>query len=313
MLLVAVVISGYSTTTVNSQFGSRAAALNAAAANGVDLGGVALGRDSMIIQPVAIPTAPLPNRMPIRYTVAKGDTLDSVAETFGVTLREITWSNPGLHLPLKTGLALEIPPVAGVVVTIKRFDTLTNLATRYGVDPSTILGFNDLRDSSLMPGTRLVIPIDPEVGPNLSTGLPADPLHPEAFACPIPGAKIIQKFGPTSFALEPPYGGYLHFHTGIDLLADYGTPIDAAAGGMVTAVGYAGDFGIRVQITDSYGLVEIYAHMEAVSVAIGEPVQQGQKVGLVGSTGLSIGSHLHFQLEIGGVPADPGQPIGCVV
>jgi murein DD-endopeptidase MepM/ murein hydrolase activator NlpD len=76
-------------------------------------------------------------------------------------------------------------------------------------------------------------------------------------------------------------------------------------------VGPALDFGIRVEVTDTYGLVEIYAHMSSVSVAMGQLVQQGGKVGLVGSTGLSIGSHLHLQFEIGGVPTDPMPLIGC--
>ena len=157
----------------------------------------------------------------------------------------------------------------------------------------------------------LVIPVDPGVGPNLPSGVPADPIKPAQLICPIPGAQIIQKFGPTSFQLEPAYGGYLHFHLGVDIIATYGTPIVAAAGGTVTAVGPADYFGIRVEVTDSYGLVEIYAHMSEVSVAIGQLVEQGDKVGLVGSTGLSIGSHLHFQLEVGGVPSDPMPLLGC--
>ena len=145
----------------------------------------------------------------------------------------------------------------------------------------------------------IVIPVDPQTGPNLITGVPADPADPGALFCPIQGAKIIQKFGPTSFALEPPSGGYLHFHSGVDLLAEFGTPIVAAAGGKVTAAGYADYFGLRVAITDSYGLVEIYAHMSDESVRVGDWIQQGQKLGLVGSTGLSVGSHLHLQLEVG--------------
>jgi murein DD-endopeptidase MepM/ murein hydrolase activator NlpD len=157
----------------------------------------------------------------------------------------------------------------------------------------------------------LVIPVDPAQGPNLRNGAPADPANPGQFLCPIPGAKIIQQFGPTSFAVEPSYGGYLHFHTGIDLLAETGTPIVAAAGGRVTASGYADYYGIRVEVTDSFGLVEVYAHMSQVAISIGQDVQQGQKIGYVGSTGLSVGSHLHFQLGVGGVPTAPGALIGC--
>jgi murein DD-endopeptidase MepM/ murein hydrolase activator NlpD len=312
ILLMATAISGYGAVDFGMPAASRAAALSARAAeDGSHVGDVAMGRDNTIIQPVSIPTQPLPNRTPIRYLVKDGDTLDGIAQSFGVTVREITWSNPGLRLPLKTGLALELPPLPGVVVVVKKGDTPESLAAQYGVDETTILGFNHLKPAELTPGAVLVIPVDLSIGPNLPTGLPADPMHPGALQCPIAGAEIIQKFGPTNFALEPPYGGYLHFHSGVDLLADYGTPIDAAAGGRVTAVGYADYFGLRVEVVDSYGLVEIYAHMEDTSVTLGQAVQQGQRVGLVGSTGLSIGSHLHLQLEVGGVPTDPLPLVGC--
>jgi len=90
-------------------------------------------------------------------------------------------------------------------------------------------------------------------------------------------AKIIQPFGPTAFAVEPSYGGYLHFHTGIDLLAEYGTPIVAAAGGKVTATGYADYYGIRVEVTDSFGLVEVYAHMSGSAVAVGRKFSRAKR------------------------------------
>jgi murein DD-endopeptidase MepM/ murein hydrolase activator NlpD len=212
---------------------------------------------------------------------------------------------------LKAGQVLKLPPVPGVVVVVRAGDSPASLAARYGVDETTILGFNRIRAPQLTPGLILVIPVDPQIGPNVSSGVPADPFAPGELRCPIPGAPIIQKFGPTSFSLEPSYAGYLHFHAGVDLLADYGAPILAAAGGKVTATGNADYFGIRVEITDSYGLVEIYAHMSDVSVTVGQPIQQGQKVGHVGSTGLSIGSHLHMQLEVGGVPTDPLPLVGC--
>src|SRR5258708_35876731 len=98
---------------------------------------------------------------------------------------------------------------------------------------------------------------------------------------------MVPGFGPTSFAGEPSYGGYLHFHTGVDLLAGYGTPIVAAAGGRGTAAGPADYFGIRVEVTDSFGLKEIYAHMSQVSVAVWQEGQQGEPIGSVGSPKLS--------------------------
>jgi LysM repeat protein len=312
VLAIAGTMSGY--TAIDRSFSPRfpAAAVTAAAADeGHAVGDVSLGRDSIIIKPLSIPTSPLASHAPILHTVVQGDTLESIGGQFNLPWRDIVWSNPGLRVPLTVGRRIKLPPVPGVVVTVRSGDTPASLAAANGVDVSTLLGFNRIRGPQLTPGSVLVIPVDPAQGPNLSTGVPADPVDPGQFLCPIAGAKIIQPFGPTSFALEPSFGGYLHFHTGVDLLAEYGTPIVASAGGRVTAAGPADYFGIRVEVTDSFGLVEIYAHMSAVAVAVGQEVQQGEKVGYVGSTGLSIGAHLHLQLEIGGMPTAPGPLIGC--
>lgn len=314
VLLTAIAMSGYSAIDHGSPFslGARPAVAKATVAdNAGGAGDVSMGRDGTIIKPVSIPTAALPNRKPILYTLKVDDTLDSVAAAFKLPLRDVTWSNPGLRLPLKAGQVLRLPPVPGVVIVAKSGDSPASLASFYGVDSTTIIGFNHINGPLVTPGSTLVIPVDPTQGPNLSTGLPADPIAPGQLLCPVAGSHVIQKFGPTSFAVEPSYGGYEHFHTGVDLIAEFGTPIVAAAGGKVTAVGFSGAFGLRVEITDSYGLVEIYAHMQEVTVDVGKPVQQGEKIGAVGSTGLSIGSHLHLQLEIGGVPTSPTPLVGC--
>ena len=311
VLAVALAISGYTVIDRNFLPAFHATGVTSAAASEGAVGDVSLGRDSVIIKPISIPTTPLVSRAPIVHVVAQGDTLESIAARYNLRWRDVVWSNPGLRLPLTVGRPLKLPPVPGVVVVVKRGDTPASLATTYGVDVSTLLGFNRIRGPQLTAGSTLVIPVDPAQGPNLSTGVPADPADPGQFLCPIAKAPIIQLFGPTSFAIEPSFGGYLHFHTGLDLLAGYGTPIVAAAGGKVTAAGPADYFGIRVEVTDSFGLVEIYAHMSQADVALGQQVQQGAKVGEVGSTGLSIGPHLHFQVEVGGVPTDPGRLIGC--
>jgi lysostaphin len=305
-------MSGYAAIDRNIFSNLNPAAVTAVAADGgLAVGDVSLGRESVVIKPLSIPTSALVNRVPIVHVVVEGDTLESIGQQFNLPWREIVWSNPGLRMPLKVGRAIKLPPVQGVVVVVRTGDTPASLAASYGADETTVLGFNGLRGPRLTPGSVLVIPVDPAQGPNLSTGVLADPREPGQFLCPIPGAQIIQQFGPTSFAIELPFGGYPHFHTGVDLLAGYGTPIVAAAGGKVTAAGDAPYFGTRVEVTDSFGLVEIYAHMEQVNVAVGQEVQQGKTIGLVGSTGLSIGAHLHFQLEVGGMPTAPGPLIGC--
>jgi len=311
VLATAGAISSYSAMDRSFLPTFHAGAVTAIAAQGVAVGDLSLGGDSVIIKPLSIPTSALLSRAPIVHIIGREDSLESIGQQFHLSWREVLWSNPGLRMPLTVGRPIKLPPVPGVVVVVRSGDTPTSLATKYGVDQTILLGFNGLRGPQLTPGSVLVIPVDPAQGPNLSTGVSADPVEPGQFLCPIAGAKIIQQFGPTSFAVEPSFGGYLHFHTGLDLLAGYGTPIVAAAGGKVTAVGDADYFGTRVEVTDSFGLVEVYAHMSLANVALGQEVQQGKTVGFVGSTGLSLGSHLHFQLQVGGMPTAPGPLIGC--
>jgi LysM repeat protein len=312
VLTIAVAMSGYAAIDRSFFPSFHNAVVTAAAADGgIAVGDLSLGRDSVIIKPISVPTTPLVSRVPIVHIVVPDDTLESIGKQFNLSWREVLWSNPGLRMPLTVGRAIKVPPVPGVVVVVRTGDTPASLANKYGVDVTTLLGFNGLRGPELTAGSALVIPVDPAQGPNLSTGVPADPVEPGQFLCPIPGARIIQQFGPTSFAVEPPFGGYQHFHTGVDLLAGYGTPIVAAAGGRVTAAGNADYFGTRVEVTDSFGLVEVYAHMSLVNVALGQEVQQGKTIGFVGSTGLSVGAHLHFQLEVGGLPTAPGPLNGC--
>src|SRR5713101_4477865 len=239
-----------------------------AADEGLAAGDLSLGRESIIIKPLSIPISPLVSRAPIVHFVVGGDTLESIGQQFNLTWREVVWSNPGLRMPLTVGRPIKLPPVPGVVVVVRSGDTPASLATKYGVDQTILLGFNGLRGPQLTPGSVLVIPVDPAQGPNLSTGAAADPVEPGQFLCSIAGARIIQQFGPTSFDVEPPFGGYLHFHTGLDMPAGSGTPSVAAAGGRVTAAGNADYFGTRVEVTDTFGLVEVYAHTSLLNVPV---------------------------------------------
>src|SRR5215472_1820119 len=117
---------------------SRLGPVNAEAvvvAEGGDYGDVSLGRYSTIIKPVSIPTAAPISHIPLVYTVKAGDSLQSVADKFNVTVSEIRWSNTSLYssTTISTGDLLLIPPVHGVVVTAKSSDTLSTLGTKYSV------------------------------------------------------------------------------------------------------------------------------------------------------------------------------------
>ncbi|MGH7722941.1 MAG: M23 family metallopeptidase [Candidatus Dormibacteria bacterium] len=125
-------------------------------------------------------------------------------------------------------------------------------------------------------------------------------------AWPAHGARIVQLFGPSSYPFEPAFGGYPHFHTGIDLAGPMGSPILAAADGVVAAadvstVGY----GNHIIIAHAGGLLTLYGHLEAMMVKVGDVVKAGQLIGLLGSTGNSTGPHCHFEVRISGQPVDP--------
>jgi len=98
---------------------------------------------------------------------------------------------------------------------------------------------------------------------------------------------------------------YSRLHAGIDFGARWGTPIVAAADGQVVGAGYAGGYGRQVRIAHAGGIVTSYSHMSAIATASGTPVRQGQVIGYVGSSGLSTGPHLHFEVRISGQPVNP--------
>ena len=126
------------------------------------------------------------------------------------------------------------------------------------------------------------------------------------FIWPEPQAHISQPFGPSSFWFEPPYGGYPHFHTGIDLVEPFGSPVYAADDGVVALVGSSSSgYGNFVVIAHSGGLDTLYGHLSTALVKLGDRVTQGQPVGLEGSSGNSTGAHLHFELRINQRPVDP--------
>src|SRR5690348_4862089 len=147
-------------TTLTARLGPvNAQALSVDGSGGY--GDVSMGRYSTIIKPVSIPTAAPVNHKPFTYTVAAGENLATIAAKYHVTVSEIRWSNPSnLYSSdsVATGDTLLIPPVDGVVVVTRSSDTVTGLATKYGVDPQAIIDFNRLRTTTLREGTTLVIP-----------------------------------------------------------------------------------------------------------------------------------------------------------
>jgi murein DD-endopeptidase MepM/ murein hydrolase activator NlpD len=119
-------------------------------------------------------------------------------------------------------------------------------------------------------------------------------------ARPVPGP-IVSGFGPR-------YHPILHYnrmHTGADLSAGSGTPIHACRGGVVVIAGAQGGYGNAVVIDDGGGMGTLYAHQSRLAVSAGDTVKAGDVIGYVGSTGMSTGPHLHFEVRLSGNPVDP--------
>ena len=126
------------------------------------------------------------------------------------------------------------------------------------------------------------------------------------FIWPEPQAQISQGFGPSTFWFEPAYGQYPHFHTGIDMVEPFGSPVYAADDGVIALVGSSSSgYGNYVVIAHSGGWDTLYGHLSTALVKVGQAVTQGQTIGLEGSSGNSTGPHLHFELRINQKPVDP--------
>ena len=102
-----------------------------------------------------------------------------------------------------------------------------------------------------------------------------------------------------------PILGYRRMHAGLDLAASYGSPIVAAADGRVTSAGWAGGYGNMVRIAHVDQIQTMYGHMSRIVATAGSFVKQGQVIGYVGSTGLSTGPHLHYEVLKNGRPVNP--------
>lgn len=106
--------------------------------------------------------------------------------------------------------------------------------------------------------------------------------------------------------------GFSGHHTGVDLMAPYGSPIRAAAGGTVAYAGWYLAYGNIVDIQHADGVITRYAHMSAFApdIARGAPVSAGGIIGQVGATGRAHGAHVHFEVRINGHPVDPKPYLG---
>jgi murein DD-endopeptidase MepM/ murein hydrolase activator NlpD len=128
------------------------------------------------------------------------------------------------------------------------------------------------------------------------------------------GTKPSRLVRPVAGAIASGFGERVHpilgtsrMHNGVDMNAAQSDPIKAAASGKVILSGVKGGFGNTVMIDHGGGMVTLYAHQSKLGVSVGQKVEAGQTIGYIGSTGLSTGPHLHFEVRINGSPRNPAK------
>lgn len=232
------------------------------------------------------------------YVVREGDTLSGIAQMFGVSVNTVMWANnitsaKGIH----KDQTLVILPISGVKYVVKKGDSLKSIASKYKADVDEIIAFNDLSsNTSLVAGTEIIIPN-------------AEPVS-------APASKVIAKTGTkgasayvdtTGYFMRPIKAGRrsqgIHGRNGVDLADKIGTPIYAAAAGTVLVSktgGWNGGYGNYIVIAHGNGTQTLYAHNSQNFVVPGQTVEKGENIALMGSTGNSTGSHVHFEIRGGG-------------
>lgn len=257
--------------------------------------------DGTLYKPVAVDTTVQSASGLLRqYKVQAGDTLTGIASRFGVSMMTLWWANNITSKDsLKVGQTLVIPPVSGLVYTVKVGDTLDSVATANKIDAIEIMDANGLTDTNLIVGQVLVLP--GAKGEPIPTPKPTR--RPSSSSG---GSGVAPTYNGGSWRWPVSGGGnyisqYFHYgHYGIDIAASYGSPVLAALAGTVVYAGWANTgCGYTVILRNSSSIYTMYCHNSAVLVSRGQSVSRGQQIARIGSSGRATGPHLHFAVSIG--------------
>ena len=246
--------------------------------------------------------------VPLVKTIQQGDTLWEIARVHDLEVAALRAAN-GLEAgaSLRPGDQLSVPghfspdahdlgAAAAQEVTVREGDTLSGLASRYDTSVSALISANSLLDSRIFEGQRLRI-------------IPGDELAP-AGASPRPAAEASSLLWPLQGTVTSRFGyrelrvNGSNFHNALDIDGVTGDPVRAAATGTVAYSGWRGSYGYLVVVRAGNAEYR-YAHNSELLVQVGDRVDAGDVLALVGDTGLSFGDHLHFEVRLDGAPVDP--------
>ncbi len=235
------------------------------------------------------------------YKVKKGNTLSGIAQQFDISINTIRWANHISGQKIRIGQKLDILPVTGIKHIVKRGDTLSGIASKYEAKLNDIVVFNGIsKNGKLRIGQVIYVPNGIIRSYKKYSRRRSSSRHSNIKA-PV-GYYIRPTVGRISSPYGPRRGG---FHYGVDIANRRGTPIVAAASGIVVRVinycveghpSCGGRYGNFIIIQHPNDTKTRYAHLQKALVFVGQRVKQGQLIAKMGDTGHSTGPHLHFEV-----------------
>lgn len=239
------------------------------------------------------PTPPALSRFR-RHIVARGETLESIAQLYNLNPATISSMNPAVkNGTVSVGSELQIAPYNGIVVEVPQGQTWRQIAAKYKVRADAMFEINGCQDNPrvvFVPGVNGVA--------NRPVAAPPTQNTPPSQISGYPLPAVTNVVLPYSWQIHPTTGE-VFFHSGVDLLAAVGTPVQAIAPGIVAFANEQGSYGKLVIINHSGGLQSRYAHLETIQVSVGQQVNKGDLLGTVGTTGQPAAKqpHLHFEVR----------------
>lgn len=239
----------------------------------------------------------------VKHTVAKGETLSSIADQYNISVETILLANELSDSKIQPGQELLILPVDGIIHMVEKGETVDSIARKYGAKKDEVISYNSLSsDGGVYVGDILIVPNGKM--PKQST--PSTTSTSQSYA---------QVTLPNSYFIAPTLGKVSQgahysyssdgkaYYTAIDISNAIGTPVVAAAGGTVQIAKNRWPYGNYITISHPNGVITLYAHLSffASGITAGTQVSQGQIIGYMGNTGHVVrgvggnGSHLHFE------------------
>jgi len=241
----------------------------------------------------------------VDYKVVGGDTLASIAKKFDISIDTIKWANNLKSDDINPNQLLKIPPITGVVHKVVSGDNIYAIAKKYGTDAQKIVNFpfNDFADNdtfTLSIGQTLFVPdgIIEEERPKYS--VPSASTYAQAQAGVHGSSTFI--WPSSGIITQNP----VWYHMALDIANAGAPPVLAADGGTVIFSGCLNwGYGCHIILDHGNGYQTLYGHLSSLSASAGQVVGQGQQIGVMGSTGRSTGTHLHFEVRSGGTLLNP--------